>query len=307
MRVEGSVTTISWVPAEAVERDAKTGFRLGTPRADPAPPADLGPDIDTTLDALADRYRFANHLRGFAEFDDDGEVRRYGEQGSGRLGHRAGREGAELAIGTIPMPERRGEPVVGPGWVRFDQTWGGRTASTMAKATLRPPFVRFNAPVAWTTLELTLHADGRVRRTAGRRVALPAPLGLRRGRSPRRDERHHGLEGLGRFSGRDAYAVGRRGLAGLRHRGRVGVGAGAGRDAVARHPRPAVRRLQAGEVLTRQGDPGDDLYVIVDGVLVVSVDGTEVVELGPGAVLGERAVLQGGRRTGTLTAGTRPR
>ena len=70
-------------------------------------------------------------------------------------------------------------------------------------------------------------------------------------------------------------------------------------------PRPAVRRLQAGEVLTRQGDPGDDLYVIVDGVLVVSVDGTEVVELGPGAVLGERAVLQGGRRTGTLTAGSR--
>ena len=47
-------------------------------------------------------------------------------------------------------------------------------------------------------------------------------------------------------------------------------------------PRPAVRRLQAGEVLTRQGDPGDELYIIVDGVLVVSVDGVEVVELGPG-------------------------
>jgi len=68
--------------------------------------------------------------------------------------------------------------------------------------------------------------------------------------------------------------------------------------------RPPVRRLQAGEVLTRQGDPGDELYIIVDGVLVVSVDGVEVVELGPGAVLGERAILQGGRRTGTLTAGT---
>ena len=68
--------------------------------------------------------------------------------------------------------------------------------------------------------------------------------------------------------------------------------------------RPATRRLRTGEVLTRQGDPGDDLYVIVDGVLVVDVDGADVVELGPGAVLGERAVLQGGRRTATLTAAT---
>ncbi len=304
VRVEGSVTTISWVPAEAVERDAKTGFRLGTSRADPAPPADLGPDIDTTLDALADRYRFANHLRGFAEFDDDGEVRRYGEQGSGRLGHRAGREG-ELAIGTIPMPERRGEPVVGPGWVRFDQTWGGRTASTMAKATLRPPFVRFNAPVAWTTLELTLHADGRVSgRLAG---ASPFP-------------RHWVYDADGRLDATSAITD---------WKGWAGSAVGthtpwgdedspafvtAVESALERElaetllrdtPRPAVRRLQAGEVLTRQGDPGDDLYVIVDGVLVVSVDGTEVVELGPGAVLGERAVLQGGRRTGTLTAGSR--
>ena len=121
-RVEGSVTTISWVPAEAMERDAKAGFRLGRVVCDSAPPADLSPDIDATLDSLVDRYRFANHLRGFAEFDDDGEVRRYGEQGSGRLGHRTVRDGVELAIGTIPMPERRGEPVVGPGWVRFRQT-----------------------------------------------------------------------------------------------------------------------------------------------------------------------------------------
>ena len=69
-------------------------------------------------------------------------------------------------------------------------------------------------------------------------------------------------------------------------------------------PRPTVRRLRAGEVLTRQGDPGDELYVIVDGALVVSVDGIDVVELGPGSVLGERAVLHGGRRTGTVTAAT---
>ena len=176
----------------------------------------------------------------------------------------------------------------------------------MAKATLRPPFVRFDAPVAWTTLELTLHADGRVDgRLAGashfpRHWVYDADGRLDATRAIR-------TEGLGRVGDRCPHAVGRGGLACLLHHGPVGVGAGAGRDALARTPRPAIRRLQAGEVLTRQGDPGDELYIIVDGVLVVSVDGVEVVELGPGAVLGERAVLQGGRRTATLTAGTPPR
>jgi hypothetical protein len=304
VRVEGSVTTISWVPADAVERDAKSGFRLGTSRADAAPPADLGPDIDATLDGLGDRYRLAHHLRGFAEFDDDGEVRRYGEQGSGRLGHQTGREGVELAIGTIPMPERRAEPVVGPGWVRFHQTWGGRTASNMAKATLRPPFVRFNAPVAWTTLELTLHADGRVNGRLAGASAFP---------------RHWVYDADGHLDATSAITDWK-GWAGSA----IGVHTPWGEEdspafvtavesALERElaemllrdtPRPAVRRLLAGEVLTRQGDVGDELYIIVDGVLVVSVDGSEVAELGPGAVLGERAVLQGGRRTGTVTAGT---
>ena len=303
MRVEGSVTTISWVPAEAVERDARAELRLGTSRADDEPPADLGPDIDAALDEVSDHYRFANHLWGFADFDDDGEVRRYGERGSGRLGHRTVR-GVELEIGAIPMPERRGEPVVGPGWVRFDQTWGGRTASNMAKATLRPPFVRFSAPVAWTTLELTLHADGRVDgRLAG---ASPFP-------------RHWVYDTDGRLDATSAITDWKAWTDTA-----IGVHTPWGeedspafvtavRSALEREltemllrdtPHPPVRQLRAGEVLTRQGDPGSELYIVVDGVLVVTVDDVDVVELGPGAVLGERAILQGGRRAATVTAGT---
>ena len=304
MRVEGSVTTISWVPAEAVERDAKAGLRLGTARADDEPPAELGPDIDAALDALGDCYRFTNHLRGFAEFDDHGEVRRYGERGNGRLGHRTVRDGLELAIGTIPMPERRGEPVIGPGWVRFDQTWGGRTTASLAKATLRPPFVRFHAPVAWTTLELTLHADGRVDgRLAG---ASPFPRhwvydadGHLNATSATTDWKAWAESAIGThtpWGEEDSPAFVTAVQSGLERE----LATTLLRDTA----RPAVRRLHVGEVLTRQGDPGDELYIIIDGVLVVSVDGADVVELGPGAVLGERAVLQGGHRTATLTAGT---
>ena len=53
-------------------------------------------------------------------------------------------------------------------------------------------------------------------------------------------------------------------------------------------------------MLTEQGAPGDELYLVLDGVLAVEVDGTVIAEVGPGAVLGERAILEGGTRTSTL-------
>ncbi len=68
--------------------------------------------------------------------------------------------------------------------------------------------------------------------------------------------------------------------------------------------KPAVRKLAKGMLLAEQGDPGHDIYLLLDGVLSVSVDGTQVGELGPGAVMGERALLEGGRRTATLRAAT---
>ena len=64
--------------------------------------------------------------------------------------------------------------------------------------------------------------------------------------------------------------------------------------------KPEVRKLKAGKVLVEQGDPGQDLFVLLDGVLTVEVDGEVLAEIGPGAVLGERAVLEGGHRTSTL-------
>ncbi len=42
-------------------------------------------------------------------------------------------------------------------------------------------------------------------------------------------------------------------------------------------------------------------------MLVVEIDGEEVAEIGPGAILGERALLKGGKRTASLTARTRCR
>jgi CRP-like cAMP-binding protein len=43
---------------------------------------------------------------------------------------------------------------------------------------------------------------------------------------------------------------------------------------------------------------------VLDGVLEIDVDGNKVTELGPGAVIGERAILETGRATATVTAVT---
>ena len=55
-------------------------------------------------------------------------------------------------------------------------------------------------------------------------------------------------------------------------------------------------------MLVEQGQLGAELYLLLDGVVAVEVDGEPLAELGPGAILGERAVLEGGRRTSTLRA-----
>jgi Cyclic nucleotide-binding domain len=66
--------------------------------------------------------------------------------------------------------------------------------------------------------------------------------------------------------------------------------------------RPDRRRLDRGETLVEQGEPGAEMYLLLDGVLDVEIDGEPVAGVGSGAVLGELAVLGDGRRTATLRA-----
>jgi len=44
--------------------------------------------------------------------------------------------------------------------VVFRQTAGGRTAIPLPRPVPHPPFVRWQAPLVWTTLALTIRADG---------------------------------------------------------------------------------------------------------------------------------------------------
>ncbi len=67
------------------------------------------------------------------------------------------------------------------------------------------------------------------------------------------------------------------------------------------------RRLSKGQVLFRQGEPGDALFGIVSGELRVSANSLDGQEfhlnvIGAGEVLGEIALLDGGERTASVVA-----
>jgi CRP-like cAMP-binding protein len=66
-------------------------------------------------------------------------------------------------------------------------------------------------------------------------------------------------------------------------------------------------RLLKGEVLFREGEPGDSCYWVMKGALKISVSSNKGAErvfalLGPGSVVGELAILDNRPRSATVTA-----
>jgi CRP-like cAMP-binding protein len=59
-----------------------------------------------------------------------------------------------------------------------------------------------------------------------------------------------------------------------------------------------------GHVLAKQGQPGSEFYVVVDGTAKATRNGQMLAELGPGSFFGELALLDGGSRTATVVADT---
>ena len=62
--------------------------------------------------------------------------------------------------------------------------------------------------------------------------------------------------------------------------------------------------VEAHRTLTREGDIAREFFVIVDGVAIASSNGQRVATLGPGDFFGEIGLLDGDRRTASVTAAT---
>jgi hypothetical protein len=299
MRIESSVTSVSWIPLGAVESLTRLPFEWGIALYDEPPPERLRSLGD--LEA-SNRFRVANELRAWIEVED-GRVVGHGQLGGGHLGRTALRvAGRELIIQAVPLPDLRPPPELGDTSVRFAQSAGGRTGAPVPRPVARPPFLRLAAPLAWSTLELTIRADGTsTSRLVGASPfprhwvydgggALVAKTGLVDYQSWFRnaDEPHTP------WGGEDSPPVVSAVESSLeRCLSRLVIGG-----------RPEFRRLRRGQTLVEQGEAGDELYLLFDGMLVVEVDGKGIAEVGPGSILGEMAVLSGGRRTATLRART---
>jgi CRP/FNR family transcriptional regulator, cyclic AMP receptor protein len=63
-----------------------------------------------------------------------------------------------------------------------------------------------------------------------------------------------------------------------------------------------IRRFHDGAQIVRAGEPGDTLYVVLDGGVTVRRRGLNRLSLGLGSVFGEMALLDGDVRSATVVA-----
>jgi hypothetical protein len=299
MRFESAVTAISWIPSDAVEGLPKIPFSMGVTHYDDAPPDQIE-DLDAMREA--DLFREANELRAYVEVED-GKIVDAGHLGRGHIGVTRMKVGPrDVSVAAVAMPTLQSEPEIGDGWARFTQTAGRRTGMPAPRHVHGKPFFQISSAIAWTTLELTIQADG---------------------------SSEHELVGASPFPrhwiyDRDGKLVEKSGLIDFKEWYRKAFGGNTpwgneDSDAFVTQVESALerelsqsvmregakpKRIDVDAALVEQGAEGNELYLLLDGVLAAEVDGETVAELGPGAIVGERAILEGGARTATLRAVT---
>jgi Cyclic nucleotide-binding domain len=306
VRFEHTVTTLSWIPSYAVTGLNKAMFESGFTHYDEPPP-----DVLYDLEEMKrdDRFRYANRLTGWIEVDD-GRITACGYIDGSVMGATSIRLGTkDLArFQAVEFQELRAEPDIDGHSAHFTQTFGGHVALPAPRHVNRPPFVKLQAPTVWTTLELTLHTDGHADwHFAG---ASPFPrhwvydndgkLAAKAGLSNFKEWWRHSFGKHTPWGELDSptYVTTVETALERELSGQIMQGG----------QKPELRTIKEGHLLMEQGQLGAELFLLLDGVLALEVDGEVVGEVGPGAILGERAIIEPeGRRTATLRALTKSR
>jgi Cyclic nucleotide-binding domain len=309
MRYESTVTSLSWIPSEAVTGSMKAAFESGLAHYDDPPPDALAADGEHSLAALqaADKFRFANVLKAWIETDGAGRITAAGYAGDS--GVRIG--ATTVAVGpvkrtfqAVTLPEIRKVPETGDGQVTFTQTCGGKTGVPAPRRVAHPPYVQWQAPTVWSTLTLTMHADGRAELDVTGASRFPRHWvydadGKLARKSGLTDFSEWYRKSFGKhtpWGDEDSPALVVAVETALERQLSVQLMHGAAK--------PRIRTFQPGETLIQQGQSGTDVFLILDGIVRVEHNGEPLAEYGPGAMLGERAHLETGTRTASVVTVT---
>jgi hypothetical protein len=303
MPIESSVTSISWIPSEAVEGLPKLPFTFGVAHYDDPPPDRID---HIEIMHRADLFREANELKAWVEVED-GKIVDYGQTGRGRIGLTRLKLGPkEVAVPAVAMPTLQ-HSEVGDGWVRFTQTAGGRTGMPAPRSVRGKPYFQINSAIAWTTLVLTIRADGTSEYELAGASSFPrhwiydsnGALVQKSGVIDFDKWYREAHEQNTPWGAEDSPAVVAAVETALERDLSLEIMRGEGK----RTP----ERFSVGDLIVEQGDVSESsnlVYLVLDGVLEVVVDGEVVAELGPGSIAGERALLETGARTASLRAKT---
>ncbi len=302
MRFESSVVTLSWIPSEAVTGLPRSVFDIVKAAHYDNPPPDALDDIDEM--ARNDAFRFANRLHAWIDVRD-GKIAGagYAEDSGTVMGSTTVNLGVtDLTFTAGVMPEIKRDPEVDDTSARFVQTVGGRTGLPAPRHVNHPPFVQFRAPLVWSTVALTLHADGRAEFEMLGASTFPrhwiydgaGKLAAKAGLADFKEWYRHSFGKHTPWGDADSPALVTAVETALEREMSSTIMRGG--------QKPAIRKVKEGHLLVEQGQLGTEIYLLLDGVVSVEVDGEPLVELGPGAILGERAILEGGRRTSTVKA-----
>lgn len=300
MRVTASVTSISWIPSDAIRGLTRMPFDLGVTHYDDPPPATIT-DVESLVHP--DGARFANRLSAWVDVED-GRIIGHGMDGYGRVSNTAVRiAGMRILVEAVPFTELCPEPEVMEGHVRFVQTAGGRPGVPAPRLVPQAPFVKIQGPTVWTTLALTLHADG----SSSHELVGGSPF-----------PRHWIYDSAGHLAGKSAVidfnkwyktATTANSPWGDREMQVTSVEAETAlerrlSEVIMRRGRkpPKPRRVTAGTVVFRETDVGEELIFLLDGMMGIEVGDEVVAQVGPGSLLGERSRMESGRRTATVRA-----
>ena len=131
MRVESSVTSVSWLPSYTVSGPYQAGFAVGASHSDDPPPDVITGRADLEALHAAERFRFANHLAAWIEVDGD-RIVDAGYSGRGYISSTRfgwGRQ-REVTFQPVSFPELRASWPPSPRWPISASGCAPRTAST---------------------------------------------------------------------------------------------------------------------------------------------------------------------------------